>query len=256
MSNNKRTPLSIARPRGTMNKKHHPLPSTPDSIPASAFHSIPASELLSSQATLDPDFVGASSSPRPHSSSSASDFSESDCVMDNFRMEVVGNLDSKRSSTREVLRRLRENGTKGPGSCIMSTLAPTKVGGYSQPSIEGKKIITANQLVAWESVRLGHRPGVVNYDHASHLCGRSACVARHHVIWESAEDNNRRKGCKKFAWLDAHHLVQLCSHNPPCIGFLEGVAFEDIYELESGVWVFRTELGKGLKWMIPCSWAV
>lgn len=63
--------------------------------------------------------------------------------------------------------------------------------------------------------------------HASHLCGHTVCKTVGHVIWESAEDNQRRKNC--LVWVDCGHdkdcdmKVHACIHSPRCLKYIPGV---------------------------------
>lgn len=55
--------------------------------------------------------------------------------------------------------------------------------------------------------------------HASHLCNRPACFNGQHIVDETAQQNNERKGCPGIIICGFHHhnIVDLCSHTPKCI---------------------------------------
>lgn len=56
-------------------------------------------------------------------------------------------------------------------------------------------------------------------NHASHLCDRRNCFNPSHIVDESAQVNNSRKGCPGPIYCSAHgHLiVDLCAHIPRCV---------------------------------------
>lgn len=56
--------------------------------------------------------------------------------------------------------------------------------------------------------------------HASHLCGNRRCFRGDHLIWESAEDNQNRKGCVGILRTVVRAEVtdiMVCRHEPKCI---------------------------------------
>lgn len=102
-----------------------------------------------------------------------------------------------------------------------------------------RSIIMLHQLAAIANVYTAGGPDV----QASHLCGRSVCFNPSHVIWESAADNNQRKGCLAWTSLEHSHIdtpeepcykkVAACNHNPPCIRAIPGVTEDDFLECPS-----------------------
>lgn len=94
-------------------------------------------------------------------------------------------------------------------------------------SLDGhNKVMTANSLLATMNTTSAPNPG----DHASHLCGKAACVQSGHVVFESREANEARKRC--VPWVDCPHggcglKVAVCKHVPPCLLYIPGVSWEE-----------------------------
>lgn len=112
------------------------------------------------------------------------------------------------------------------GWCKPTTLQPSAGGKYAQVSYQGcNKIAILQHVVLWADGL-----DVINDQHASHLCNNRLCTTRHHVIPESPEQNNARKGCR--VWVDCPHCpkkILVCLHNPPCIKYAQG--FDDMAHL-------------------------
>jgi hypothetical protein len=55
--------------------------------------------------------------------------------------------------------------------------------------------------------------------HVSHICDRRNCFNPEHLVAESPQANNSRKGCPGpvFCPEHGHELINLCSHWPLCI---------------------------------------
>ena len=147
----------------------------------------------------------------------------------------------------EMLKPYRAKGTPN-GWCLDHNLIPTKQGGYAQVSIKGHKDFSIIQLVAWESGKLGYQRRVELEDslaervQASHLCGNRKCIREGHVIWESAQGNNERKGCLAYLELENGKLVPICEHRPVCIHSMEGHTFDSIYKRDpDGQYVFNID---------------
>lgn len=139
----------------------------------------------------------------------------------------------------EILGKHRAKGTPN-GWCLEHNLAPTKEGGYAQISIRGHKDFSIIHLVAWESGALGYQRKMELNDtlaeqaQASHLCGNRKCIQVGHVIWETVQMNNDRKGCLAYLELENGKLVPICRHRPVCIHSMEGKTFDSIYRREPG----------------------
>ena len=111
----------------------------------------------------------------------------------------------------------------GPLGCWLFT-GSKNTDGYGQVfakknsniNATGREVQTAwlLHILAYLAVN-GHAP----QQHCSHLCDNRACFNPDHLVDESVEENNRRKGC----WGDilcpehGHAIVQFCSHSPRCI---------------------------------------
>lgn len=140
--------------------------------------------------------------------------------------------------------------TKVEGWCKLSLAAPTSSKGYSQVSGEGvNKFATLQELVLWAGG--GSKPafsGKTDPNDVSHLCDRPACTIPQHVVVESKDANNRRKGCvmavrcsAKCRDCNGTKELFICPHEPSCIRFREGYAtFEDY--LENGICEDRSPL--------------
>lgn len=146
-----------------------------------------------------------------------------------------------------VLDKQRANGISN-GWCKEHNLATTKSEGYAQVSIGGRKDFTVNELVAWESLHLDYQRkievGRLGPDkvQASHLCGNRKCIEKGHVIWETSQANNDRKGCLAYLQLASGKLVPICQHEPVCIRSMEGQTFDGIYKRSrDGLWVFNID---------------
>uniref|UniRef100_A0A183BPM1 Zf-His_Me_endon domain-containing protein n=1 Tax=Globodera pallida TaxID=36090 RepID=A0A183BPM1_GLOPA len=68
-------------------------------------------------------------------------------------------------------------------------------------------------------------------DDASHLCHRSTCSRVGHVIWESPQLNQDRKGCA--VWVECPHAdcdlrVWACVHEPKCIKMVAGATEAEV----------------------------
>jgi hypothetical protein len=117
---------------------------------------------------------------------------------------------------------------KTVGFCRLSTLKPTKAGGYVQISWGGaNKFCVLEDLLLWSK-------GVIKEQgcQCSHLCGNPLCLVPEHIIEESAVENNRRKGC--VVWVGCPHgdcplKILVCQHRPPCILYAPGYnSFADL----------------------------
>jgi hypothetical protein len=94
------------------------------------------------------------------------------------------------------------------------------VGGYIQVSWNGANHVACLQeVVIWskgEFVGIGQQ--------CSHLCNRSTCKVRDHIVVESELKNQNRKGC--VVWTDCLHGCTekelRCTHDPPCIKYVQG----------------------------------
>lgn len=78
--------------------------------------------------------------------------------------------------------------------CQLVQLVPTKAKGYAQVSVKGvaDKKVLAHVLAFW----VAHGPFLAadGLD-VSHLCHNPLCVNPEHLVRESKEANQRRKGC-------------------------------------------------------------
>jgi len=94
--------------------------------------------------------------------------------------------------------------------------------GYVQVSVNGHNhIALLHMLAAFAGTSRAPEP----QEHASHLCGTSVCFRPSHVIWESAQANNSRKGCLVWLPIPAQfrsdpgvpRLLNACPHKPRCV---------------------------------------
>lgn len=113
------------------------------------------------------------------------------------------------------------------GWCWLSTLAPSKEGGYVQVSHGGaNKFAVLQEVVLWgegREVCLGHQ--------ASHLCAHSTCFKRGHIVSEEEQANQARRYC--MVWVDCPHCslkIRVCQHVPMCIKFCAGYLDKDDFE--------------------------
>lgn len=107
------------------------------------------------------------------------------------------------------------------GWCCISDLKPSKKEGYIQVSIQGHNhIMVLQNLVLAAS---GFSSAIYNDDlQASHLCHNRRCGTVGHIVPESAERNNNRKGCR--GWVPCPHAscqvpIFICPHSPTCIRY-------------------------------------
>ena|ERR1039457_3349990 len=110
--------------------------------------------------------------------------------------------------------------TQDVGFCKLTTLKPSKEGGYVQLSWGGaNKFAVLQEVLLWaKGVTLD-----VSSDQCSHRCGNPLCVLPEHICRESAKNNNNRKGC--VVWWDCPHCdkkIFICQHEPSCIKFVPG----------------------------------
>jgi hypothetical protein len=104
------------------------------------------------------------------------------------------------------------------GFCRVTTLVPSKIGGYVQVSYKG-----ANKFATLQEVLLWAKGIYKGSDQCSHLCGEPLCLCIEHVIVEDVTANNRRKGCCivfPCSHCDKWYLV--CKHQPLCVTYVPG----------------------------------
>lgn len=104
--------------------------------------------------------------------------------------------------------------------CVQLPYEPTKSGGYSQLSFQGaNKFAEIQEITCWASGDCKSRHMGVKNPQCSHLCPSKNCARIAHIIIESAEDNNDRKGCP--GWITCGHadgkIIWVCWHTPCCI---------------------------------------
>lgn len=145
------------------------------------------------------------------------DLGDGDVRRDLVLAQVLGDP----AAAQELLARYRPRATRS-GWCLLSGHQPSKDDGYVQLSWRGvNKLCTLPEVVA-------HAGGSVRMfagAQASHLCHERRCMVEGHVVYESAQANNRRKGCR--VWMACPHatcplLIRLCSHMPACIKWHPG----------------------------------
>lgn len=154
------------------------------------------------------------------------DLSANEVLKESLRLQCINDA----SLANDIVQKY-SHGATVDGFCRLSSLAPTKVGGYIQVSHNGaNKFATLEEVMIWAGGR--DLPGG---QQASHRCCRPSCTIVSHVIPESAEVNNRRKNCLVFG--DCHHCslkILVCSHDPCCIKYSPGfTSWEDF--LQNGV---------------------
>ena len=121
------------------------------------------------------------------------------------------------------------------GWCMLSTLAPTKVGGYIQVSIGGvNKAVLLGELCLWSSGRVLH-PG----EQVSHLCHKPRCCIPGHLTVEGAKENNARKGCGVWVYCKCGcgAYTISCVHKPACIRYCS--SFKSLEEFNNSENVFH-----------------
>lgn len=120
--------------------------------------------------------------------------------------------------------------TKDCGFCKITSLKPSKEGGYVQLSHGGaNKFAVLQEVLLWAG-------GVTLEDgedqQCSHLCENPLCTLPEHVWRESTKKNNNRKGC--VVWWDCPHCekkIKICQHEPSCIKFVPGFkSWEDFLQ--------------------------
>jgi hypothetical protein len=164
------------------------------------------------------------------------------------RCQSVRSDKTQRRSTHEdgqalALQILAKVKTKPEGWCRLSTAKPTSDKGYSQVSADGvNKFATLQELVLWAGG--GSKPahaGRTDPNDVSHLCDRPACTVPSHVVVETKDRNNARKGCvmsvkcsRKCRECNGLKDLLICPHVPNCVRFRDGfTSFEDY--IENGV---------------------
>lgn len=103
------------------------------------------------------------------------------------------------------------------GSCLLTRIVPTKIGGYAQTSIQhDKRQVKVCLHVLSAFVRFRRLPG--EGEDVSHLCGNARCFNPDHLLIESKANNQRRKNCKvSVACPCCNTFVNVCDHIPSCI---------------------------------------
>lgn len=114
------------------------------------------------------------------------------------------------SDLRDAWSSIAKNLQIGANGCVEPELATTKASGKGgiQRTIKDTKY-SLNVLVYILFYRF--------YDedlHVSHRCGKARCINPEHLVLESRNENESRKGCPREdkAWAS-------CPHSPKCIGF-------------------------------------
>jgi Zinc-binding loop region of homing endonuclease len=98
--------------------------------------------------------------------------------------------------------------------CWTCALRPTKRGGYVQGSWGGHNHFALMHVVAaWHQCGGEDRDGL----QASHLCHTATCFNPSHLHFESAKQNNARKGCVGVVVTRRGRKYRVCRHEPPCI---------------------------------------
>ena len=102
--------------------------------------------------------------------------------------------------------------------CKVVNLAPSKKDGYIQlSSNRANKFAMLQHVVLWSDGR-DFRSG----EDCSHLCGNTRCTLPSHIITESSQYNQSRKGCK--GWCKCRgcdSITSTCDHEPKCIVYCE-----------------------------------
>jgi hypothetical protein len=106
------------------------------------------------------------------------------------------------------------------GFCRLCKNKPTKENGYVQVSWGGaNKFCVLGELLSWAGGVIKD-PGA----HYSHLCCQPLCIVPGHIVVETPQENNLRKGCP--VWVDCPHgcvkKIFVCQHKPPCIKYASG----------------------------------
>jgi len=155
------------------------------------------------------------SSGRHHSDDLADTFGDMTAAQ---RREIVA--DACRLDPAYAQRVLDSYSGRQLGWCELVSLVPTKENGYVQLSYGGvNKFAMLQRVLLWAA----GSDLSAEKDQCSHLCPHRVCKTVGHVIAESAEANNGRKGCR--VWVDCHHCgkkIFVCLHDPFCIKFCEG----------------------------------
>jgi hypothetical protein len=144
--------------------------------------------------------------------------------------EAQARFETSAKSRRHFFRKLKEsNKTTFEGWCWLTSLVPTKAGGYVQVSFKGHKFKTLNQMagfmvyVRWPTAE----------EQASHRCSHANCFRPGCIVYESAQANNKRKNCA--VWVTCPHadicsrVVFVCQHDPPCTKHYPGLATSELF---------------------------
>lgn len=194
---------------------------------------------LPAQVGSDPPGSDSSFQPVPTSGRHSSDIPDSYGKMaDREKREIVS--DACRVDSDYAKSVLAPLPAQLSGWCRLVSLKPTKEGGYVQVSYGGaNKFAMLQSVVLWAAGRDITEDG----EQASHLCHQPLCKTVGHVVPESAQKNNSRKGC--LVWIDCHHCdkkILLCTHAPVCIKYCEGYSsMEDFVQRGDFCRVLRDE---------------
>lgn len=135
------------------------------------------------------------------------------------------------------------------GWCRLANIKPNKSNGYPQVSWRGMNhVAVAGEIALWARGEMkpykphgNIHPVEDQVFQISHLCGKSRCVVPEHVVVETAQENNSRKGCAPWVDCSEHcslcrgrKVIWRCPHKPGCIMYHAG--FPSIKELkEKGI---------------------
>ena len=99
--------------------------------------------------------------------------------------------------------------------CWICPLKPSKANGYCQGSYNGfNKFALVHVVAAWENM---NENDASDGSEASHLCAKPTCFNPNHIIFESKQMNQSRRGCIGFI-IDMNDVRYLhCEHAPPCL---------------------------------------
>lgn len=176
----------------------------------------------------------------PDSQATLPEFGCWDQLSAKSKSEMMGDLCVLDPSTAQAILNRSRTGTFN-GWCELSSMKPTKAGGYIQLSFGGaNKFATLGSVLLWaQGGTLAQEPPIVRNLvtredgtaevsteappplQVSHRCGEPRCMTIGHVTPETALMNNARKGC--LVWVPCHHchgkVLVVCGHTPVCIKY-------------------------------------
>lgn len=104
--------------------------------------------------------------------------------------------------------------------CVLLKKKGNKGNGHGYPQL-GTAQMSANVIAYFSKFKTPKeiRENVRKDFQVSHLCDEPNCVNKDHLVYETPQENNRRKGCTATVTCrGCGHVMECCAHNPKCIG--------------------------------------